>query len=323
MPSAKKRPRQQAAGSRKAAGGDDSDSSSAYGISREEKRRFLAATGEYVAIKKSVEDQASVLERIAGSIDALSKKFGDRLDDLEARMDDVEDEPSHTDQPVDHQQQLLEDAMKGAGIDAGGAGGGGGGGGEEPSPAASSARVVALNPTSWIPYVGTIAKGADVKIDLLLHELRARFHIDKLTGTVKAQTDNALDSIRAYLHHAATVGAAGVPSEPLIIAARSLWYGSYVFTHGAKTAEAWLARAISAPVAFSEFSTAFDALPADLKKVKEDRNPPSTGDFTSFRGRRRGGRRSRGGRGGNTQQGGQGAGRGDSKQQQSTSTSGK
>jgi len=159
--------------------------------------------------------------------------------------------------------------------------------------ASLSVRSVALDPTQWIAYVGTQGSGGISRLDLLLHELSARFFIDKLYGSAKAASENALDAIRTYLQiTSATPQPTAFSSECLVAAARSLWYGKLVHTHGTKTADAWLLRASDAPLTFADFQAAMDALPASLKNPKEDRESDRKGS----RFRRRGGKRWKGGR---------------------------
>lgn len=154
-----------------------------------------------------------------------------------------------------------------------------------------SVRSISLDPTTWIAYVGTHATGAAMRLDLLIQELTRKFHVEQLNGMPKSASETALEAIRAFLTTvAATPNPTAFSPEALIMASRTLWYGSLVYTHGRETAEAWLARATDAPMAFSHFQAALDALPSNLKNPKKPYDNPNKPNGPRS-GRFRGGRR--------------------------------
>jgi hypothetical protein len=157
--------------------------------------------------------------------------------------------------------------------------------------------LIARDPTQWISYVGTQATGGAQRLDLLVHELQSKYHVDKLRGPVKTAAVAAVEGIRAFLLvTSASPNPTAYPADGLVVFGRSLWYGSLVHTHGVKTADAWLARATDAPQTFVQYAQAFDGLPANLKAPRpfgggDDRRDGERGGGQAFRTRGRGGKR--------------------------------
>jgi hypothetical protein len=181
--------------------------------------------------------------------------------------------------------------------------------------AGPSVRQIALDPTQWIGYVGSAASGGTQRLDLLIHELQNKYHVDKLEGAGKAAAETCLESVRTYLQITSTAPDPSIFNhDALVVAARGLWYGSLTHTHGQKTADAWLQRACDAPVTFAHFAQAFDGLKSPKDQQKDPKGSGAAGGGGGNRVRRfRTGRKWRGGfnrYGGGRQGQGQGGGRG-------------